>query len=72
MHGSATHKNGMFLQNKNWAYMDIRGTTETSTTVAYRGGFGVPPRNFEVFNKAKPNSHFREKYIHNNLITIHP
>jgi hypothetical protein len=41
--------------------------------VAYRGLFGVfklPPPKFRSFDKAEPNSHFRGKYIRNNLIRI--
>jgi hypothetical protein len=33
------------------------------------GGFKPPPK-FQSFDKAKPNSQFRGKYIHNNLIRI--
>jgi hypothetical protein len=35
----------------------------------HRGG-GVNPPKFRSFDKAKPNSLFRGKYIHNNLIRI--
>jgi hypothetical protein len=42
--------------------------------VAYqRVGLGVqtpPPPKFRKFNKAEPNSQFREKYIRNNEIRI--
>jgi hypothetical protein len=43
-------------------------------SVAYRGGglgwFNPPSPKFRSFDKAEPNSQFRGKYIHNNLIKI--
>jgi hypothetical protein len=33
-------------------------------------GFKPPSPKFRSFDKAEPNSQFREKYIHNNLIKI--
>jgi hypothetical protein len=35
--------------------------------VATRGVFGVQPLKFRSFDKAEPNSHFRGKYVRNNV-----
>jgi hypothetical protein len=34
------------------------------------GGVEPPPPKFLSFDKAEPNSQFRGKYVHNNLIRI--
>jgi hypothetical protein len=65
LHLKASTIERLFRGRNAWVWLSQIATTATPSSGVPRGGWGFnpPPPKFQSFNKAEPNSQFREIYV---------